>query len=226
MFQRLANVHYAHPPNGAAAVWVVDPYPYGCGSKIGTQNGTLVSGNMDQNLWSPGGSILIHTHINLGRSSPPSPFGAWKTRTTARCEAPREPREPREPRPRVELAGFGSGRGGGGEGGVVRWWGFGGGFGGVLGFGGRRVLWDEGVCPTTFAILCGNLRLSVGALPLGSPVCCTTEVVISVDLRVLGGVLWFFLGFWRVCGGGGGGGFGGFGGLFQNGFTCLCGLDD
>ena len=35
---------------------------YGCGSKIGTQNGTLVSGNMDQNLWSPRGLILTHTH--------------------------------------------------------------------------------------------------------------------------------------------------------------------
>ena len=33
------------------------------GSKIGTPNGTLASGNMDQNLWSPGGLILTHTHI-------------------------------------------------------------------------------------------------------------------------------------------------------------------
>ena len=31
---------------------------FGCGSKIGAQNGTLVSGNMDQNLRSPGGLIL------------------------------------------------------------------------------------------------------------------------------------------------------------------------
>ena len=36
---------------------------HGCGSKIGTQNGTLVSGNMDQNLWSAGGLILTHTHM-------------------------------------------------------------------------------------------------------------------------------------------------------------------
>ena len=35
----------------------------GCGSTIGTQNGTLVNGNMDQNLWSPGGLILTHTHL-------------------------------------------------------------------------------------------------------------------------------------------------------------------
>ena len=35
----------------------------GCGSKIGTPNGTLASGNMDQNLWSPGGSILTHTQM-------------------------------------------------------------------------------------------------------------------------------------------------------------------
>ena len=36
---------------------------YGCGSNIGTQDGTLGSGNMDQNLRSPGGLILTHTHI-------------------------------------------------------------------------------------------------------------------------------------------------------------------
>ena len=36
---------------------------YGCESKIGTQDGTLVNGNMDQNLRSPGGSILTHTLI-------------------------------------------------------------------------------------------------------------------------------------------------------------------
>ena len=32
-------------------------------SKICTQHGTLASGNMDQNLRSPGGLILTHTHI-------------------------------------------------------------------------------------------------------------------------------------------------------------------
>ena len=36
---------------------------HGCGSKICTQNGTLVSGNMDQHLRSPGGVILTHTHM-------------------------------------------------------------------------------------------------------------------------------------------------------------------
>ena len=35
--------------------------PFGCGAKICTQNGALVSGNMDQNLRSPGSLILPHT---------------------------------------------------------------------------------------------------------------------------------------------------------------------
>ena len=35
----------------------------GCRSKMGTQNGTLVNGNMDENLWVPGGSILTHTQF-------------------------------------------------------------------------------------------------------------------------------------------------------------------
>ena len=35
----------------------------GCESKISTPNGTLASGNMDQNLWSPGGLILSHTQM-------------------------------------------------------------------------------------------------------------------------------------------------------------------
>ena len=35
----------------------------GCGSKIGTPNGTLVRGNMDQNLRSPGGLTLTHTLV-------------------------------------------------------------------------------------------------------------------------------------------------------------------
>ena len=45
-------------------------YSFGCGSKIGTQNGTLVSGNMDQNLWSPGGLILTHTHLETQQGEP------------------------------------------------------------------------------------------------------------------------------------------------------------
>ena len=36
--------------------------PFGSGSKIGTQR-TLLHGNMDQNLWSPSGLILTHTHF-------------------------------------------------------------------------------------------------------------------------------------------------------------------
>ena len=35
----------------------------GYGSKIGTHNRTLVNGNIDQNLRSPGGLILTHTHL-------------------------------------------------------------------------------------------------------------------------------------------------------------------
>ena len=38
--------------------WGYDPR-YDCGSKMGT----LVSGNVDQNLRSPGGLILTHTHM-------------------------------------------------------------------------------------------------------------------------------------------------------------------
>ena len=34
-----------------------------CGSKIGTQSGTLGSGNMDQNLRSPVRLILTHNHF-------------------------------------------------------------------------------------------------------------------------------------------------------------------
>ena len=36
---------------------------YGCESKIGTQNGTLVNGTIDLNLRSPGGLILTHSHM-------------------------------------------------------------------------------------------------------------------------------------------------------------------
>ena len=36
---------------------------YGCGSKIRAQNGTVVKGNVDRNLRSPGGLILTHTHM-------------------------------------------------------------------------------------------------------------------------------------------------------------------
>ena len=36
---------------------------FGCGSKRGTTNGTLLTGKKDYNLRSPGGLILTHTHI-------------------------------------------------------------------------------------------------------------------------------------------------------------------
>ena len=48
-------------PGGSATIIVI--VSYGCGSKIGTQNATLLNGNMDENLWVPG-SILNHTHIS------------------------------------------------------------------------------------------------------------------------------------------------------------------
>ena len=47
-------------------VWTVhsgSEYTYGCGSKTRYQNGTLVSGNMDQNLRNPSWLILSHTHM-------------------------------------------------------------------------------------------------------------------------------------------------------------------
>ena len=45
--------------------------PKGCGSNIGTQTGTLVHGNLDYNLQSPGGLILTHTQ--KAGFAPPSP---------------------------------------------------------------------------------------------------------------------------------------------------------
>ena len=49
-------------------------HPYGCGSKSRYQNGTLVSGNMDQNLRTPSCLISRDTHI--------SPTSDCKTETT------------------------------------------------------------------------------------------------------------------------------------------------
>ena len=46
----------------------------GCGSKIGTPNGTLATGNMDQNLWSPGGLILTHTRVCIHRQAFRTPW--------------------------------------------------------------------------------------------------------------------------------------------------------
>ena len=77
-----------------------------CGAKLGTQNGTLVSGNIDQHLWSPGGLILTHAHMSnceLGFSksnflhvTPPHPkqnegsthpYGATELGSSQRSEA-------------------------------------------------------------------------------------------------------------------------------------------
>ena len=46
-------------------------FQYECGSKMGTPNGTLVSGNVDQTCGPPGGLILTHTHMgpHLGGDS-------------------------------------------------------------------------------------------------------------------------------------------------------------
>ena len=54
-------------------------WTYGCGSKMGTQNGTLVNRNMDQNLRSPGGLILTHTHMAVVVKTNGIPFWDWCT---------------------------------------------------------------------------------------------------------------------------------------------------
>ena len=73
-------------------------YIHGCGSKNWYQNGTLVSGNMDQNLRNPSCLILSHTHIyiymhirriiNLALGGCPlkttHPVAAWSNRPTRR----------------------------------------------------------------------------------------------------------------------------------------------
>ena len=53
--------------------------PDGCESKIGTQHGTQVNGNMDQNLRSPGGFILTHTQMK--------PCGLLRVQVAAEAEA-------------------------------------------------------------------------------------------------------------------------------------------
>ena len=57
---RISNLP-ADPKDGAQKLLRLGAW-YGSGSKIATQNGTLVSGNMDQNLRSPASLILTHTH--------------------------------------------------------------------------------------------------------------------------------------------------------------------
>ena len=52
--------------NGAAGRMEQSPrIRRGCGSKICTQSGILANGHMGQNLRSPGGLILTHTHMAL-----------------------------------------------------------------------------------------------------------------------------------------------------------------
>ena len=73
-----AGVSGDHPPHQARALpWLAGGKKwrektrgprggfglYGCGSNIGTPNGTLASGAMDQSLRSYGGFILTHTHL-------------------------------------------------------------------------------------------------------------------------------------------------------------------
>ena len=49
-------------------MFLLDARSYGCGTKQRCQNGTLVSGNMDQNLRNPSGLILSHTHMSAQTS--------------------------------------------------------------------------------------------------------------------------------------------------------------
>ena len=52
--------------------------PCGRGSEICTQNGTLVNGNMDCNLRSPGGLILTHTHVPCAFRKAMCPKIGWQ----------------------------------------------------------------------------------------------------------------------------------------------------
>ena len=62
----------------------------GCGSKIGTPNGTLVSGNLNQNLRNPSCLILSHTQIGF-RNHPQRSDSAIEKQPSASiksCTAP------------------------------------------------------------------------------------------------------------------------------------------
>ena len=59
------------------------PSPPGCGSKICTQNGTLVNGNMEQHLRFPG-LILTHTHMVFNLFLP-SGFNRKCSKLTGKC---------------------------------------------------------------------------------------------------------------------------------------------
>ena len=67
---------------------------HGCGSKPRYQNGTLVSGNMDQNLRNPSSFILSHTHmsfkgISAWRKGPSRRAASSRMRETNRSHVPR-----------------------------------------------------------------------------------------------------------------------------------------
>ena len=63
----------------------------GCGSNIGTPNGTLVRGNMDQSLRSPGGLILTHTQMGAQTPGSKSPKRASAKRDTLKCSPSMKP---------------------------------------------------------------------------------------------------------------------------------------
>ena len=57
------KIHVHQPLCKTPLAWK-NPWPYGCGSRIGTQNRTLVKGNMDIQTCGPipGALILTHSH--------------------------------------------------------------------------------------------------------------------------------------------------------------------
>ena len=58
-----------------------EPSSFGCGSKIGTQHGTLVNGNVHQNLRFHGGFMLTHTHFNSAENCCHSRWSLTATET-------------------------------------------------------------------------------------------------------------------------------------------------
>ena len=61
-----------------------EPRLYGCGSKNRYQNGTLVSGNMDQNLRNSSCLIMSHTHIYHFGGEPAAPVLTTKVKARVR----------------------------------------------------------------------------------------------------------------------------------------------
>ena len=86
----LGKLCVAEPPSGGShPVGVPQPFLHtkprsawgtcGRGSKNRYQNGTLVSGNMDQNLRNPSCFILSHTHVYDPKFTSPSTLGSKST---------------------------------------------------------------------------------------------------------------------------------------------------